>query len=109
MPLFNAGAIIRETRIAHGLSQEKLAEGICSRHTVVKIEGGTRKPDWYTFRALARKLGLEPDMYYSSVVSEKDAKVVKALDELAKASDRDSAAFAATIAEMEKDNAFKKA
>ena len=107
MPLFNAGSIIKETRLAQGLTQEKLAEGICSRHTVVKIENGSRRPDWSTFRALARRLGLEPEMY-SDIITEKEARVVKANSELARTADRDHAAFAATIAEMEKDNAFKK-
>ena len=108
MALFNAGFIIRETRIAQGLSQEKLAEGICSRHTVVKIEAGTRKPEWAIFRALARRLGLEPDMFYNTIVSEQDAKVVKVYNELVRTVDRDHEAFVAMIAEMENDDAFKK-
>ena len=108
MALFNAGLIIRETRIAQGLSQEKLAEGICSRHTVVKIEAGTRKPEWAIFGALARRLGLEPDMFYNTIVTEQDAKVVKAYNECLRASGRDYVAFAAVIDEMEKDDAFNK-
>ncbi|MCL2187796.1 MAG: helix-turn-helix transcriptional regulator [Defluviitaleaceae bacterium] len=61
MALFNANLIIRETRKARGLTQEKLAEGICSRETIVKLEKGQRKPNWYVYRELMRRLGINDE------------------------------------------------
>ena len=61
MPLFNVSVMIRELRTAKGLSQEKLAEGICSRQTVYMIERGARKPDWHTFKSIMLRLGLNPE------------------------------------------------
>ena len=44
MALFNVGMLISHLRQAKEMTQEKLAEGICSRSTIVRIENGERKP-----------------------------------------------------------------
>jgi len=70
MALFNANLIIRETRKAKGITQEQLAEGICSRETIVKLEKGTRKPNWYVYRELLRRLGIDEDSaFHDNVVA----------------------------------------
>ena len=83
MPLLNAGAMIRELRQSHGLTQEKLAEGICSRETVVKLENGERKADWFIIRNLFMRLGIDPDTYYNELASENDIYILKKRDECA--------------------------
>ncbi len=67
MPLFNANMLIRELRKARGLTQEKLAEGICSRQTITKIENGERKPDWWTFKNIMLRLESDPENYMSDI------------------------------------------
>jgi len=70
MALFNANLIIKELRKAKGLTQEQLAEGICSRSTITMIEQGKRKPDWFTFSNVMKKLEVDPTQYFSDIASE---------------------------------------
>ena len=81
MALFNAGLIIREVRAGKGLTQTQLAEGICSRQTISGIENGERKPDWFIFKAIATRLGLNPDDYYNGIASENDVYLVQKVQE----------------------------
>lgn len=77
MALYNANLMIRESRKAQGLTQEQLAEGICSRETIVKIEKGERKPNWFVFREILIRLGLDYEIYHNDVTSEGDIELVK--------------------------------
>jgi len=70
MALFNANLLIRELRKAKGLTQEQLAEGICSRSTITMIEQGKRKPDWFTFSNIMKKLEVDPARYFSDIACE---------------------------------------
>jgi len=70
MPIFNSNVIIKEMRKAKGLTQEQLAEGICSRSTITMIEQGKRKPDWYTFESLMNRLGIDAKEYFNDIASE---------------------------------------
>ncbi|MCL2169732.1 MAG: helix-turn-helix transcriptional regulator [Defluviitaleaceae bacterium] len=70
MALFNVNLIIKETRKARGMTQEQLAEGICSRETVVKLERSERKPNWFVLRELFRRLGLESHVYQQEMSSQ---------------------------------------
>ena len=72
MALYNANLMIRESRKARGLTQEQLAEGICARETIVKLEKGARKPNWFVFREILRRLGLEDSVYQDVIGSEED-------------------------------------
>ena len=81
MALYNANLIIRETRKAQGMTQERLAEGICSRETIVKLERGERKPHWFIFRELLRRLGLSPEIYHNDITSGEDLLVFNQLQE----------------------------
>jgi transcriptional regulator with XRE-family HTH domain len=83
MPLYNASVLIKELRNGQGLTQEKLAEGICSRETISKIERGERKPDWFTFKALMQRLGVAPENYYSDIASANETDMISKFHECA--------------------------
>jgi len=69
MALFNAGILVREQRKAQGITQAELAEGICSRESIVKIESGQRRPSYFVFKELMRRLGI-PEQNYTDIASE---------------------------------------
>lgn len=64
------GKVIHDLRIAKGMTQEKLAEGICSTVTVSRIENGLQNPAGKTIDRLLGKLGTSMyklcDVYYKS-------------------------------------------
>lgn len=66
MALYNVGNLILHLRKERGLTQEQLAEGICARDTISRIEKGTRRPDWYTFANILTRLGHDPEAFHSS-------------------------------------------
>ena len=57
MAVFQLGPIIRNRRIELGLSQEDLADGICSVPTLSRIENGERMPTKNHFEMLMQRLG----------------------------------------------------
>lgn len=57
MSIQSAGTIIREARLKAGLSQEKLAAGICSTLSLSRIENGTAGVSPSTFQALMTHAG----------------------------------------------------
>lgn len=57
MAVFQFGPIIRNRRIELGLSQEDLADGICSVPTLSRIENGERMPTKNHFELLMQRLG----------------------------------------------------
>jgi transcriptional regulator with XRE-family HTH domain len=81
MPIFNATLLISELRKAKNLSQAKLAEGICSRETIVKIEKGERKPDWWTLKNLMMRLEVNPENFVSDIASEDEMYVINKCNE----------------------------
>jgi len=82
MALYNVNLMIRESRKAQGLTQEKLAEGICSRETIVKLEKGTRKPNWFVFKEILVRLGLDPEIYQGDIASESDVSLLRYAQEI---------------------------
>ena len=62
--------MIRELRTACGLSQEKLSEGICSRETLARIEGGKRSPNRKNLQAMFRKMEEIRETYHSYIVTD---------------------------------------
>lgn len=64
------GDIIRSLRKKAGLSQEELADGICSPVSVSRIENGTQMPSGTVLEALLARLGTSTyqicDIYYKS-------------------------------------------
>ena len=57
MAVFQLGSIIRNRRIELGLSQEQLADGLCSVPTLSRIENGERMPTKNHFEMLMQRLG----------------------------------------------------
>jgi len=57
MAVFQLGSIIRNRRMELGLSQEDLADGICSVPTLSRIENGERMPTKNHFEMLMQRLG----------------------------------------------------
>jgi uncharacterized protein len=59
----DVGALIRERRESHGLSQRALARRAGTTQAAVsRIERGLTSPNWETVRALLLALGYEPDL-----------------------------------------------
>jgi len=83
MPLYNAGQLIKELRIAKGFSQQQLAEGICARQSVYMIERGHRKPEWVLMKSLLLRLGIAPETYYSEMTSSRDVYIIQKFNECA--------------------------
>ncbi len=63
MSVHNAGSIIREARLKAGLSQEKLAEGICSTFSLSRIESGIAGVSPSTFQALMAHAGISCEAF----------------------------------------------
>lgn len=59
--------VLCQHRRYQGYSQEELSEGICTPETLSRIETARRAPNTGTFRALAEKLHLRADYYYSDI------------------------------------------
>lgn len=59
--------VLCQNRQYQGYSQEELSEGICTPETLSRIETARRAPNTGTFRALAEKLHLRADYYYSEI------------------------------------------
>lgn len=56
--LYNIGKYIKSRRLQLGISQEKLADGICARNSLSRIEGGERVPKSDVLTTLLQRLGL---------------------------------------------------
>ena len=107
MAAFNANMLIRELRSASGLTQEQLAEGICTRKTIYSIEKGVQKPDLFTFNSLMKRLNVNPMQYYNDVASEDDMYIfekTRITNKMLKASDFEG--LKTQLNEMEQDNRF---
>lgn len=59
--------VISRSRKEQGFTQKKLSEDICEPETLSRIESGRRVPYKKTYQALAKKLSL-PDEYYFSTI-----------------------------------------
>ncbi|MDD6037176.1 MAG: helix-turn-helix transcriptional regulator [bacterium] len=57
MIYYQLGEVIRELRSRQNMTQESLAEGICSVGSIAKIEGGTQMPSGHVAEALLARLG----------------------------------------------------
>ena len=63
MSIFSIGEVIRKQRNLLGISQEELANGICSVSTLSRIENGERVPNKANFDALMQRMGQSGEMY----------------------------------------------
>jgi len=66
---YNANRVIKLTRKALGLTQEKLSEGVCEVETYSKIENGHRTLRRSTYQKLMEKMGRNTDRRYAVCVS----------------------------------------
>lgn len=57
MALYNIGNFIKQRREELGITQNELAEGLCSPVTLSRIENGSQVPHGNTLRALLQRLG----------------------------------------------------
>ncbi len=74
------GEAIRSLRLEHGLTQERLSDGICSASSLSKIENGSQVPSRQTFRLLMERLG-EPGYTYAHFQTETEYLFYLALSE----------------------------
>ncbi|MCL2189374.1 MAG: helix-turn-helix transcriptional regulator [Defluviitaleaceae bacterium] len=84
MPRYNVSVLMKELRNAKGFTQAQLAEGICSRQTIVKIESGERKADWYIMQAVFLRLGMKQEDIQGEItemLSADEAHVIAKRDE----------------------------
>ena len=62
--------VIKEARIAAGVSQEELSRRLGQSITfIVKFERGTRRLDLIEFVRVAQALSLDPEVLFSEVIS----------------------------------------
>ena len=59
--------VIERRRRQRGISQEVLSEDICTPETLSRIVTGKRAPSRRNFKALAKKLAVREDYYYSII------------------------------------------
>jgi len=59
--------VLSKNRQYQGYSQERLSEGICTPESLSRIEHAKRKPNTGTFKALAKRLSLREEYYYSLI------------------------------------------
>ena len=84
MAYYNVNRVIKLTRKALGLTQEKLSEGICEVETYSRIENGRRTIRRSTYRKLMEKMGRIADRRYAVCVS-KDGMLLEEKVELERA------------------------
>lgn len=62
--------LLKELREAKGISQEELCEGICTRETLSRIEGGKRSPNRKKLFAMLKRMGVERETYYGYIAAD---------------------------------------
>lgn len=82
------GEKLRAARLAAGLSQRQLCEGLVTRNMLSQIENGSAKPSLPTLQALAGRLNKNIQYFLeespSPIFSDRDAALIEwALDDLA--------------------------
>lgn len=112
MAQYNANILIRELRKAQNMTQDQLAEGICSRHTITKIESGERKADWFILQNVLLRLGVvmdEPQNFTSEMLSGDEVHVVQKHSECQQTFDSfDNEKLNSLLLEMENDKRYAK-
>lgn len=72
MATYCAGVLISELRKKRGITQEKLAEGLCDRRSISYIENGSISPGKYLFEQLMQRLGVDPKRFSSYIASREE-------------------------------------
>lgn len=63
MAIFSMGEVIKRSRRMLGITQEELADGICTPGGLSRIENGNREPSHAKFVALMQRMGQWEDSY----------------------------------------------
>lgn len=63
MAIFLMGEVLKRSRKAKGITQEELADGICTPSGLSKMENGNREPSHAKFVALMQRMGQWDDSY----------------------------------------------
>ncbi len=90
IPFVNFGEVLRYYRIKEGLSQEQLAEGICTRVYVNLLEKNRKIPTLYMISAFSNKMGINLYDAYALIIQHNDFDThhkIEALDEAINAYD----------------------
>ena len=66
MALYNIGNFIKQRREELGITQNELAEGLCSPVTLSRLENGTQTPHQSTVRALLQRLGYSDALMFQA-------------------------------------------
>jgi len=74
------------------------------------IEQGKRRPDWWTFKQLAAKLGIEPEQYFNDIANEDEVYIFDKYATISKLSfTQDYDTMKHELQELEQDERFTKA
>ena len=82
MATYNGGELLKKARIKMGISQDELADGICTRESISRIERGKVMPSKYTLYALFERLGINPHEHASYFLDNRLLEVQELMDEL---------------------------
>jgi len=81
---FSIGDIVKHHRTSMGISQEQLADGICSRETISLIELGKRLPKPFILTHIVKKLGLNLREVLPLPSADEDLYTIKRINEIIK-------------------------
>lgn len=81
--LYLIDEVIKYSRIASGMSQENLSEGICTPESLSRVENGRRTPSSQNFQSLMKKLGREREIY-STILSVDEFEILEKNREISK-------------------------
>jgi len=99
--------LIQEHRRQKKLTQSQLAEGICSRETISRIENSTRRPDWILFQNIMTRLDVCPRLYHSDIADEHEMFIIEKFHEWKRAmANFDMVALKTALENHEKDPRF---
>ena len=76
------GDVLRYYRKKARLSQEQLAEDVCTREYIVQIEKGGKIPTLYIVNALSRKMGINLYDAYAIIIDHNDFDTHNKIEEL---------------------------
>lgn len=98
--IITIGRLIRELRVEHGISQQSLCQGLCSKSKLSKIENDTLQPSAILAETLLQRLGISERVFtfYDSV---KEAALYELRARTALIPQNESAQILASLEQME--------
>lgn len=83
MAYYKVGTFIKLMRKQRGLSQTELAEGLLDKGTLSRIENGHQAPTQYMLDALARRLGLDSQRCFNTLLTQREYEAFELREEIA--------------------------